>query len=93
MYNNIICYHGISACLKRINVSLCIYVQRRFTKRLKGMAKLQYCERLAILLVEMLEHRRLKAVLMYIYNIVFGLLDVEPGTLDITWKGGTSVDK
>ena len=54
------------------------------------MAELQYSERLAILGAETLELRRLKADLMYIYKIVFGLLDVEPGTLDIKWKGGTS---
>ena len=33
---------------------------------------------------------RLKADLMYIYKIVFGLLCVEHGTLDIKLKGGTS---
>ena len=27
---------------------------------------------------------------MNIYEIVFGLLDVEPGTFDIKWKGDTS---
>ena len=63
--------------------------KRRFTKRLKYMAELQYSERFAILGVETLELRRLKADLMYIYKIVFGILDVEPGTLDIKWKGGT----
>ena len=54
------------------------------------MAELQYSERLAILRVETLELRRLKADLMYIYNIVFGLLDVEHGAFDIKLKGGTS---
>ena len=39
---------------------------------------------------ETLEHRRLKADLMYIYKIVFGLLDVEHGMFDIKLKGGTS---
>ena len=58
-------------------------VQRRFTKTLKGMAKLQYSERLTILGAETLELRRLKADLMYIYKIAFGLLDVEHGTFDI----------
>ena len=53
------------------------------------MAALQYSERLAILGAETPELRRLKTDLMYIYEIVFGLLDVEPGTLDIKWKGGT----
>ena len=53
--------------------------QPRFTKRLKGMAELQYSERLAILGAETLELRRLKVDLMYIYKFLFGLLDVEPG--------------
>ena len=57
---------------------------------LKGTAELQYSERLAILGAETLELRRFKADLMYIYKIVFGLLDVEPGTLDIKLKGGTA---
>ena len=59
-------------------------VQRRFTKRLKGMAELQYSERLLILGAETLELRRLKADLMYIYKIVFGLLDVE--RLILSWR-------
>ena len=63
-------------------------VQRRFTKRLKGMTELQYSERLAILGAETLE--LLKADLMYIYKIMFGLLDVKHGTFDIKLKGGTS---
>ena len=65
-------------------------VQRRFTKRLKGMAELQYSERLEILAAETLERRRLKVDLMYIYKIVLGLLDVEHGMFDIKLKGGTS---
>ena len=55
------------------------------------MAELQYSERLAILGAETLEFRRLKADLMYIYKIVFGLLDVKHGTFDIKLKGGTSI--
>ena len=43
----------------------------------------KYAERLTILEAETLELRRLKADIMYIYKIVFGLLDGEPGTLDI----------
>ena len=54
------------------------------------MAELQFSERLATLEAETLELRHLKADLMYIYKIVFCLLDVEPGTFDIKWKGGTS---
>ena len=49
-------------------------VQRRFTKRLKVLAELQYSERLAILGAETLELRRLKADLMYMYkNCVWSL--------------------
>ena len=54
------------------------------------MAELQYSERLAILGAETLELRRLKADIMYIFKIVFDLLDVEPGTFDIKLKGDTS---
>ena len=54
------------------------------------MAELQYSERLALLGAETLELRRLKVGLMYIYKIVFGLLDVEHGMIDIKLKGGTS---
>ena len=54
------------------------------------MAELQYSVRLAILGAETLELRCLNADLMYIYKIVFGLLDVEYSTFDIKLKGGTS---
>ena len=54
------------------------------------MAELQYSERLAILRAETLELRRLKADLMYICKIVFGLLDFEHDTFDIKLNGGTS---
>ena len=46
--------------------------------------------RLAILGAETLELQRLKADLMYIYKIVFGLSDIEHGTFDIKLKSGTS---
>ena len=52
------------------------------------MTELQYSARLVILVGETVE--RLKANLMYIYKIVFGLLDVESGKFDIKLKGGTS---
>ena len=54
------------------------------------MAELQYSERFAILGADTVELRRLKTDLMYIYKIVFGLLDVEHGTLDIKLKGSKS---
>ena len=89
-----ICFRIRIVCL----VSLLSYlyqkvesVQHRFKKRLKSTAELQYFERLAILGAETLELRLLKADLMYIYKIVFDLLDVEHGTFDIKLKGGTSI--
>src|SRR5579872_7559421 len=51
-------------------------VQRRFTKRLSGMAGLQYSERLNILRIESLEQRRLKADLYMYYKIIAGLVDL-----------------
>ena len=54
------------------------------------MAELQYSERLAKLGAETLEPLRLKTDIMYIYKIVFGLLDVEHGTFNIKLNGGTS---
>ena len=47
-------------------------------------------ERLPILGAEILELRRLKADLMYIYKMLHGLVNVEPTTLDIKLKGGSS---
>jgi len=51
-------------------------VQRRFTKRLSGMAGLQYSDRLNILGTESLEQRRLKADLCMYYKIIAGLVDL-----------------
>ena len=46
-------------------------VQRKFTKRLPGLAMLSYGERLSYLGLESLEMRRLKQDLIYCYKVVF----------------------
>jgi len=50
-------------------------VERRFTKRLPGMGKLTYHQRLSILELDSLELRRVRADLIFIYKLVFGLID------------------
>jgi len=50
-------------------------VQRRFTKRLPGMEKLTYRQRLRILELDSLELRRVRADLLFTYKLVFGLID------------------
>jgi len=51
-------------------------VQRRFTKRLRGINLLSYCDRLTKLELNILELRRLHNDLVMCYKIVFGLIDV-----------------
>ena len=46
------------------------FVQKKFTKRLKGFSMLHYCERLNKLEAETLEMRRLKLDLVMYYNIL-----------------------
>ena len=50
-------------------------VQRRFTKRLPGMEKVKYHQRLSILELDSLELRRVLADLAFTYKLVFGLID------------------
>ena len=52
-------------------------VQRRFTKRLRGMQNLDYPSRLAILNIDSLQKRRLHADLIFSYKIIFGLIDMK----------------
>ena len=52
-------------------------VQRRFTKRLRGMQNLDYSSRLAILNIDSLQKRRLHADLIFSYKILFGLIDMK----------------
>jgi len=51
-------------------------VQRRFTKRLRGINLLSYCDRLIKLELNTLELRRLHNDLVLCYKIVFSLIDV-----------------
>ena len=56
-------------------------VQKRFTKRLPGLNFLDYHERLALLGLERLELRRLKADLCMTYKIMFNLVDLDVDNL------------
>ena len=52
-------------------------VQRKFTKRLRGMSNLGYKERLALLDAKTLELRRLKIDLVTVYKILFSLTGID----------------
>ena len=52
-------------------------VQRRFTKRIPGMERVKYSDRLRFLGLETLDTRRLKADLILAYKILFGLVNVD----------------
>jgi hypothetical protein len=52
-------------------------VQRRFTKRLPGLAEYDYSSRLAILDLDSLESRRLCQDIVLTYKIIFGLVNVD----------------
>ena len=56
-------------------------VQRRFTKRLKGMDALTYSQRLKQLKLDSLELRRLRFDLILTYKIIFGLCDIDVSKL------------
>ena len=58
------------------DIELVEKVQRRFTKRLRGLRNLSYCDRLTKLGLCTLELRRLHLDLLYCYKIVFGLVNV-----------------
>jgi len=51
-------------------------VQWRFTKRLPGLQRLTYCQRLNKLQLESLELRRLRLNLIFACKLVFGLIDL-----------------
>jgi len=57
------------------DIDLVEKVQRRFTKRLRGLRNLSYCDRLTKLGLCTLEQRRLHLDLLYCYKIVFGLVN------------------
>jgi ribonuclease P/MRP protein subunit RPP40 len=52
-------------------------VQRRFTKRFPGLRDVDYHSRLLVLGLDSLELRRLRADLILVYKIVFGLIDLK----------------
>jgi hypothetical protein len=56
-------------------------VQRRFTKRLSGLAEFNYSTRLAILELDSLEPRLLHLDLVLAYKLIFGLAEIESYTL------------
>jgi len=51
-------------------------VQRRFTKRIRGLHSLSYKSRLQQLNLQSLEHRRLLTDLVWCYKVIFGLVNV-----------------
>jgi len=53
-------------------------VQRRFTKRLRGLGNYSYSERLHLLKLASLELRRLYIDLIWCYKIIFGLVNLSP---------------
>jgi hypothetical protein len=51
-------------------------VQRRFTKQIEGLQNLTYCERLQACELELLELRRLKRDLIFVYKVIHGIVDL-----------------
>jgi len=51
-------------------------VQRRFTKKLPGLRKFSYAERLSRLRLHSLELRRLLTDLLWCYKILFGIVEM-----------------
>jgi len=72
-------------------------VQRRFTKRLRGLGNYSYSERLHLLKLASLELRRLYIDLIWCYKIIFGLVNLSPsdffqfspGTIDKNGMGNS----
>ena len=56
------------------SITLVEDVQRSFTRRLPGFLELPYVERLKILGIQTLEHRRLLADLLLCFKIIHGLI-------------------
>ena len=51
-------------------------VKRSFTKRLPRLKSLSYSKRLEVLGIDSLELRRLRCDLIYVYKMLFGLVDL-----------------
>ena len=64
-------------------------VQRRFTKRLLCCCGMQYPERLAKLGVDSLELRRLRFDLIYVYKILFGMIETDVSALFVVNNADT----
>ena len=54
-------------------------VQRKFSKFLPGLFNISYLERLVILGIDSLEARRVKADLVFLYKMVYGLVRLDVG--------------
>ena len=52
-------------------------VQPSFTKRLPGLSNLPYTKRLEVLGIDSLEIRRLRYDLVFVYKMLFGLVDLK----------------
>ena len=63
-------------------------VQRRFTKRLPGLANLSYNDRLSKLHLESLEARRLRYDLILTYKILFGRTDMQSSDMFVFANNG-----
>ena len=60
-----------------VNIKKVESVQRRFTKRLPNMATLNYASRLSAVNLDSLQVRRLRTDLLYVYKLLFGLVDTD----------------
>jgi len=65
-------------------------IQRRFTKRLRGLYYCPYSDRLAILGLERLDVRRLRADLVFAYKLIFGLTSLDPNDYFKLVKSGNT---
>ena len=59
-------------------------LQRIYAKRIPTLRHLSYVERMAYVGTRFLKHRRLYFDLLYLYKIVYGLLDVKLDNVSIT---------
>jgi hypothetical protein len=60
-----------------VNIKKVESVQRRFTKRLPNMATLDYATRLSAVNLDSLQVRRLRTDLLYVYKLLFNLVDTD----------------
>ena len=54
-------------------------VQRNFTKKLPGLCKMTYLQRLNVCNIESLEQRRIKIDLIWMYKILHNLISINLG--------------